>query len=194
MANKKYFEVVFEGKHETITGMLEGFLLARGKKWEWYTSKRSHIETETFAEALLEWGSLKSHIHHIVMEEQLSTALQQTLEKRDDLKNLSIDYIKSCKEIKSASIKFNAKAFAKKYSSEIKAILSKPPAGIKIQDYNPEETIHESAKGVELYAPEHDYTFTAEGIASGDFKAIMAFRKKLDDHPLIEVSHVRLHF
>jgi uncharacterized protein YneF (UPF0154 family) len=47
---------------------------------------------------------------------------------------------------------------------------------------------------MELYAPEHDYTLEVEGIAIGEFGSIVEFRKKLDDHPLIEVSTLRLQF
>lgn len=194
MTQKKYFEIVLEGKYETIMGMIEGFLLASGKNWEWYTSRKYHIETETFAEALLEWGSLKSHIHHIILEEEFSIELQKMLEKRDDLKNLSIDYVKSRKEVKRATFKFEAKAYAKKYGDEIKNILETPREGIKLAEYKPEETIHKSAEGTELYAPDHDYIFTAEGVVTGEFKSVLDFRKILDDHPLVEVSNIRLQF
>ncbi len=194
MANKKYYELVFEGRYETIAGMLEGFALASGKKWEFWFSRKAGIETETFAEAILEWGALKSRLHHVILEKEFHSYLQRMIAKRKDLKLIRPEYTKSAMEIKTASFKFEAKAFAKKYGTEIKGILAKPPVGIKIKDYKPHEEIHESAKGVELYAPDHDYTFTAEGIAIGEFKAILDFRKKLDDHPLVDVSTIRLQF
>ena len=194
MAKKKYYELVFEGRYETIAGMLEGFMLASGKNWEYWFSRKVGIETETFAEAILEWGALKSRLHHVVLEKEFHTLFKKMAGTRDDLKLIRPEYTKSAMEIKSASIKFRAKAYAKKYGIESKSMLTKPPAGIKLKDYKPEEVIHESAKGVELYAPEHDYEFTAEGIAIGEFRAILDFRKKLDDHPLIEVSTIRLQF
>lgn len=194
MAKKKYYEVVFEGKYETIWGMLEGFMLAGGGKWEFWFSRKAGIETETFAEAILEWGSLKSRLHHVVLEEAFHKDLQKKIGGREDLKLIKAEYTKSARAVKSASFKFTAKAFAKKYGTEIKNILAKPPAGITITGYKPSETIIESAKGVELYAPEHDYTFTAEGTAIGEFKSILDFRKKLDDHPLVDVSLITLQF
>lgn len=35
---KKFYEVVFEGKFDIICGMIEGFMLASGAKWDWYSS------------------------------------------------------------------------------------------------------------------------------------------------------------
>lgn len=194
MAKKKYYELVFEGRYETIAGMLEGVVLASGKKWEFWFSRKVGIETETFAEAILEWGALKSRLHHVILEKEFHTQFQRMITRRKDLKLIRPEYTKSAMEIKSASFRFEAKAYAKKYGAEIKAILAKPPAGIKIRDYKPTEETHESAKGVELYAPDHDYVFTATGIAAGEFRAILDFRKKLDDHPLVDVSPIKLQF
>lgn len=194
MVKKKYYELVFEGRYETIAGMLEGFALASGKKWEFWFSRKVGIETETFAEAILEWGALKSRLHHVILEKEFHTQLQRMAAKRKDLKLIRPEYTKSAMEIKSAAFTFKAKAYGKKYGAEIKSILSKPPEGIKIRDYKPHEEIRESSKGVDLYAPDHDYVFTAEGMAAGEFRAILDFRKKLDDHPLVEVSTIRLQF
>ncbi|HPS59328.1 MAG TPA: hypothetical protein PK514_14590 [Spirochaetota bacterium] len=194
MVKKKYYELVFEGRYETIAGMLEGFMLASGKKWEYWFSRRVGIETETFAEAIIEWGALRSRLHHVILEKDFHMLLQKMAAKRTDLKLIRPECTKSAMEIKSAAFTFKAKAYAKKYGTEIKSILAPSPAGIKIRDYKPTEEIHESAKGIELYAPDHDYIFTAEGTASGEFRAILDFRKKLDDHPLVDVSTIRLQF
>lgn len=191
---KKYYEVVFEGKFDLICGMLEGFLLGKGADWEWYSSRESEIETEAFTDIIKEWASLKTRLHHIVLEAEFHNALQNTLKDRGDLRYVKLKYTRSSREIKNCSFKFTANAYAKKYGEEIKAIISAPPAGISIADYNPVEEVDKSVKGVELYAPVHDYTFKGSGTASGGFGEIIAFRKKLDDHPLVQVSSIKLNF
>jgi len=192
--SKKYYEVVFEGNLDIICGMLEGFMLASGAKWEWYSSKDSNVETETFTDIIKEWASMKTRLHHIIMEEEFHVKLQKAVADREDLKFIKAKYTKSAKEIKNASFFFEAKAYAKKYGEEIKSILSNPPDGVTIKDYKPVETIDKDAKGTELYAPTHDYTFTAEGLAVGEFGNLLKFRKILDDHPLVAVSKIKLQF
>jgi len=191
---KKYLEVVFEGNFDVICGMIEGFLLGKGVNWEWYSSKESSIETETFTEIIKEWASLKTKLHHMVLEEELHNALQNTLKDRGDLRYIKLKYTRSAKEIKSCSFKFTANAYAKKYAEEIKSIISKAPASVLINNYDPIEEIDESVKGVALYAPVHDYTFKCGGTAIGKFGEIMFFRKTLNDHPLVQVSCIRLNF
>jgi hypothetical protein len=191
---KNYYEVVFEGSYNVICGMLEGFLLGRDKKWEWYSSKDSGIETETFTEIIKEWVSLKTRLHHIVLEEDFHNALQSSLKDRSDLKHVKLKYTKSARLITSCSFKFTANAFAKKYGEEIKAIIDSPPAGVVIEDYTPVEELDTTANGVELYAPVHDYTYRGEGTATGEAGAIVAFRKVLNDHPLVQVTVIKLNF
>lgn len=192
--SKKFYEVVFEGNLDIIYGMLEGFMLGQDGNWEWYSAKEHNIEAETFTEIIKEWASLKTRLHHIILEEEFFKKLKEASEKRGEMRFIKAKYIKSFKEIKSSSFSFEARAYAKKYGEEIKAILSKLPQGVTLEKYNPSEIIDSEAKGTELYAPTHDYTFTAEGIASGEFGEIIKLRKTLDDHPLVEVGKIKLTF
>ena len=191
---KKYYEVVFEGKFDTICGMIEGFLLGRGADWEWYSSKESGIETEAFTEIIREWASLKKGLHHLVFEEEFHNALQNSLKERGDLRHLKLKYTKSAREIRSCSFKFNANAFARKYADEIKAILSSPPPGTFLDNYNPVEEVDESVKGAALHASVHDYSFKCSGTAVGKFGEIISFRKRLAMHPLVQAESIKLNF
>ena len=191
---KKFYEVVFEGKYDVICGMLEGFMLASGAKWEWYSSREASIETETLAEIIREWTTLRSRLHHVVMEEDFHLKLQKASAERGDMRYVKPKYTRSAREIKIATFSFKANAFARKYGDEIKEILSAPPAGISIENYTPTEHVEPAVKGVDLYAPEHSYTFKGEGDIKGDFGTVIEFRKKLADHPLVDITPIKLLF
>lgn len=191
---KTYYETVFEGKYDIIIGMLEGFLLGSGKKWEWYPSKDSCIEAETFTDIIREWSSLKTGLHHIILEADFVNALQESLKNRSDLHYLKMKYTRSAREIKSCSFRFSASAYARKYADEIKEIMATTPDGIFLDQYNPVEEIDETVKGAILYAPVHDYTFKCSGKAIGKFDDVILFRKKLTAHPLVEVENIKLNF
>lgn len=191
---KKYYEVVFEGKFDVICGMLEGFLLGKGTNWEWYSSRESGIDTEAFSEVIKEWASLKTRLHHIILEEEFHNVLQKTLKERGDLRFLKLKYTRSAREIKSCSFRFTANAYARQYSEEIKKIFSEKPEGVMLDNYNPVEETDSSIKGVALYAPVHDYTYKCSGTAVGKFGDIIAFRKKLGEHPLVEITDIKLNF
>ncbi len=190
---KKFYEAVFEGKYETICGIMEGFLLGKDKAWEWFPSKNFDIETETFTEAFLEWASLKSKLHHIIIEKDFINTLTESLKKHPEMKYAGESYIKSVREIESATFEFKSKSYAKKYGDEIQSILKELPASVKISDLSEELKEDKDAEGIELYAPAHDYEYRSHGKVTGNINDIIEFRKILNTHPLIEVTDIKLH-
>jgi hypothetical protein len=58
----------------------------------------------------------------------------------------------------------------------------------------PTETLDPKAKGVEMYAPEHDYELHAEGSATGGFADIFPFFRKAVDHPLVHAEDIHLEY
>jgi len=63
---------------------------------------------------------------------------------------------------------------------------------VRLMDYHPKEEIWEDAKGIELYAPTHDYIFEGRGKLVGDLETIMSLNRCFGEHPLIEVSPITL--
>ena len=191
---KKYFEVVFEGYWNAIEGLLQGFILGKGKEkdWNYYFSKKVGIKTETLTEIIMEWITLQTKLHHIIMPAELYDAFSHALVKSTHPEFADNKYIKSSREIINASFEFSAKTYGDKYGNEIKAMIRNLPKGLELHNYNPMEKSGEDGKGVELYAPEHHYIFETTGMISGEIKELIETRKKMDDYPLIEVDEINL--
>ncbi len=190
--SKKYFEVIFEGKPDIINGMIEGFILGKGVKWEWFSGSENFIETESFIELMKELASLKHRHHYYILEEELYNTLHKALADAGDLVYVKLKYIKSAKIIKNSSFRFNAEAFSEKHATEIRALLETPPAGVTLTGYKPVEKTDKSAKGDELYSPAHEYEFKCEGLVSGEVDSIISFRKTLEENSLIVVEKIKL--
>lgn len=189
---KKYYEVVFEGSIKTICGMLEGFILGKDESWEWYSSKDSGVETETLAEIIREWVTLKSRFHHIVMEEKFISDFAEIISRRRDLRYIKQKYIRSARLIRSCSFKFTADTHSKNYADEIRALVITPRDGVSIENFSIEEIDDHQENDVEFYTPVEDYEFWCEGIAVGSFGEIFSFRKRLEEHPLVKINRIRL--
>jgi len=190
--NKKYYEAVFEGDYKAVYGMLEGFRLASGKNWFYSFSKRSGVKAETLSDVIVEWVTLSSKLHHVILEGDFFELLQEAVHKKEDSSFIKKQYLRSGKIIKGASFKFTAVTYGRLYGTEIKSIFSNIPDNIELSDYAPVEKINKEAKGTELYAPEHEYNFEASGKLSGGIKELIEFRKKLDEHPLVEVDKISI--
>ncbi len=189
---KAYYEVVFEGYYRAINGLLEGFRLGSGNDWDFFFSSDAGIKTETLTEIILEWITLKTKLHHVIMEEDFYKAFSKGVSGVKDSKFVSTKYIRSAQKVKEASFNFEAKTYGQKYGNEIKSILNNLPDKLVMHDYNPIEKHRDNAKGAEMYAPEHDYIFEAKGRITGPVSSLVNFRKTLDDHPLIAVKEIEL--
>ncbi len=194
MNTRKYYEAVLEGKYDTICGLMTGFLMGADKDWDWFMSRDLNIEAETFSEIILSWTSLKSKLHHIIIEEDLLHAIEKAGEKHNHREIINFNGIKSIKEIKSAEFSFKTSTYAKKYGDEIKQIMEKIPQDLKLLDLKESLDEDKNAKGVELYTPAHDYEYHSQGRVMGSIKEIILFRQELESHPLVEVSDIKLHF
>jgi hypothetical protein len=189
---KRYYELVFEGHYKTIYGLLEGFILGKGTDWRYFFSKNAGIKTETLSEIIAEWVTFKTKIHHIIMEEKFYEEFCTSLKKWKEHPMINIKYIKSARLILDASFEFEFKTYARKYGDEIKALINYLPKGLELHNYNPMEKEIETAKGIERYAPEHDYIFEGSGKVSGDLEELIGFKDKIDENPLVETGSILL--
>lgn len=189
---KRYFELVFEGHYKTIYGLLEGFILGKDKNWKYFFSKNSGIKTETLSEIIAEWITFKTKMHHVIMEEKFFNEFCTSLKQWKDHPLINVKYIKSARLILNASFEFQFKTYGRKYGDEIKALLNYLPKGLELHNYNPMEKETETAKGIEQYAPEHDYAFEGSGIISGEIDELINFRDKLGENPLVETRFIIL--
>lgn len=191
---KQYSEVVFEGHYSNIRGFIEGFIAGSGKELSFFFSEQAGVKAETMSEVLKEWISLSNKIHHVVMESELFEKIKKSLERLTDSDSLNKGSIKSAKAIKTASFRFKFSTYGRKYGEDIKKLLEKLPGGLSLKDYSPVEKIDKDARGVELYSPAHEYTFEGTGVIAGPVDEAIAFRKVLDDHPLVDVTVINLEF
>ncbi len=194
---KKYYEIVFEGHYNKIKGFLEGYKLGNDKSWDFFLSDDYNIKTDTFSEILLEWISLKSKIHHIVIEEEFYRSIEKDLPNESDFSSLKKDHLRSIKEIKASAFKFETTTYGKKYGLEIQETLKQLPEEVELNNYKPNESDYTDKgehKDLDLYAPEHNYSFKATGEISGNIDKVLDFHKKLNDHPLINVEEIELKF
>jgi len=187
-----YYEVVFEGHYRAINGLLEGFRLGSGKDWNFFFSDDAGIKTETLTEIILEWITLKTKLHHVIMEEDFFKAFEKGVAGVKDSEFVNKKYIRSSAVIKDASVNFEAKTYGQKYGNEIKALMNNLPDALVMHDYNPIEKHRDESKGAEMYAPEHDYIYEAKGRITGPIDSLAAFRKELEDHPLVAVKEIEL--
>ena len=189
---KIFYELVIEGHLPVIKGFIFGLLEGSKRAGTVIFCRESNIKSETLSEHFKEWLHLHESLCHVVIEEDLLNVIKKGLEKTFHVLKLKL---KSVRKIKKASFSFSYEVYAKKYGEEIKNIFKKLPSPLKISpDYQPKEEIHPDAKGIEFFAPLHEYNLKADGSVEGPIDILLAFYKKIQEYELIKEDPIALHF
>lgn len=192
--DKIFYDVTFNGRFTAVCEMIEGFLLAAEKNWEWFTINDFNFKTDTILHKFRNLIRFRFYVQHIILEKGLLDSLIEKSAGHKAPMFIKPGFQKSAREIKGASFTFNVKAFTRNQGTEIKALLSAPPAGVSIKGFHPVENLDIDAEEMELYAVEHAYTMSGAGTASGGFTGIVELWKGLDNNSLFDVSPVKLLF
>ena len=186
MGSERFVVVEFNGSGTLTVGFVEGFRLGRDPKAPVWFAGREELGLDGFLTKLRE--ALKMEVH-AVMTDQLADGLKAALA---DAPLVDLE-ITDTREVTGASLPFKFKCFSRDAAGEIRRILQEDiPEGVLLEDYREEEKVNPDAKGVELYAPTHEYTFEGKGIFRGDIAGIIEVAHQLAEDDFISASKIQL--
>ena len=188
--NKKYNEVVFEGSFELMKGFVLGFLEGRGIQGEAIFEAEHHIENESKFGQLLRFIGAKGDRTNLIVGAGLHDLIRQAIENRNlknDLKIVSV------REITEAYFEFSYHAYSRKLGEELKVLFGSLPPGLRIEKAScPKETINPEAKGIEAYAPLHEYEIEASGEIHGPVKEVIDLYGEAEHKDMVELGSIKL--
>lgn len=188
----EYHELVIAGNYGIVKGFVTGFLRGRGFSTEAVFSQESSIRGAGLRELVKTWTGMQEHLAHVIVAGEIAGELAQEVANCQPSLHLEV---LSDRRIKSATFKFHYKIYARVYGEEVKGIFADVPKTVKINyEHAPRENLRADGKGIEMYAPEHEYELSAEGTATGSFDDIFPFFRKVEEHPLIQVEEIHLEY
>ena len=190
--NKEYCEVVVEGSLDLIRGFVVGFLEGKGIQGEAIFGEDHHVENEgKFGQMLRLIGVVKGNRVHLIVGTGFHKLLEGALEKRKE--ELALKII-SEKKIRQASFGFRYRAYTRELGEKLMALFEDLQEGLQIKDYKPKETVMPEGKGVEGYAPLHEYEVKATGTIYGSAKDVIDFYGSAEHHDMVELDSIKLEY
>ena len=187
---KKYYEVVFEGSFDFMKGFVLGYLEGSGIQGEAIFEAEHHIENESrFGQLLRFIGAMGDRTSLIV-----GSGLHDLIRKAIENRNLNNDLnIVSVKEITEAYFEFNYHAYSRKLGEELKVLFGSLPPGLRIENgRGPKETVNPEVKGIEAYAPLHEYEIEAKGEIHGPVKEVINLYGVAEHKDMVELGSINL--
>lgn len=186
-----FHELVFEGKPKVVRAHLSGLLLGAEREAVIFYSFLDGVHHEGKAEKLAEIVGLRGTLCHVIMDAdtaQWLKGLSRAIAKETGL------VIKANRRIRGASMLVHYQAYGKRYDDEIMAALKKLPAGLKMTGLTHDVRTDPKARGVEAYAPAHDFEATGKGVVTGPVDRLIAFKQSLEAYPLLRAEDIELKF
>ena len=167
MSDTEWYELLIEGERDEVERRLaesraDGIL--RG--WE------LHLEEESWSGRLRDLLHLRSH-HLVFAPGARALELVRELASAPGLR------VEAVRRVIRASFRFTAECYNREEAGEIKgAFLSAPPPGVRVEDFTESEEVDPEARGVELYAPAHDYVYRASGRVTGPLPGVIEMHRR----------------
>lgn len=187
MKDETYVEMELDGPGEQALGFVEGFRLAMwGEEAVWFAS-RENVELESLLDGIRTKLDLQ---RHVILPKTLAERIASALGISESLKLK----VTSIREIDYAELEFRYEVYSREEAGAVRHLIEESlPEGVRLEDYQPDETIREDARGVELYGPVHDYVLKASGRYVGPVPGIIEMGRRLTGQSFIKPKKVVLH-
>jgi hypothetical protein len=163
----RWYELSIEGREDALEDVLASQRAI--------LSSDLHLRHESLSERLREVLGAKTH-HVLFSPADPARRLVEALADRPDLR------LERVREVEGGSFPFQVKAYSRDMARAIKGALhDNLPPGISLEDVQESETVEPEAKGVELYAPVHDYVYRASGTVRGTLPGLLEMHRRLEE-------------
>lgn len=187
--DRAFNEVVFRGKPKVVRAFLSGLLLGAGRRAVIYYSFLDGVQHEGKAEKLAEIVGVRTSDCHVIVDAGTAawlTGLAGGIAAETGLE------ITANRGISSATMEFRYHAYAQRYEDEIMAVLNGLPDGLKLAGLRRDVRTDPDAKGVEAYAPAHEFEAKGSGSVHGAVDQLIELKRRLAAFPLLKVADIEL--
>jgi hypothetical protein len=179
-----WYEIVVSGAEDGLRGFVAACEASAGGGLGAVFGRDLDLEGSRLSSRLKELFAAGSH-HFVFAPARLAGEILRALERGGKEAELDVE---SVGKITAARLPFAAKAFSAEAAAALKAtLLAGLPPGVAVDGLVEEEERDPEAHGVELYTPEHEFTYRVEATFSGAMPGILEMRRRLGDVPFAKV-------
>jgi hypothetical protein len=190
--NPTYYEVTVEGSHDLLKGFVIGFLEGRGISGEAYFGDDYELDEENPLEFLFRMMGNREESTTVIVEAELRSQLREALQRRKE--SLPLDVV-SIREVTRANFGFSVKTYSREVGQSLRDLFSSPPAGVAVEPpFFPDETVIPEGKGIEAYAPLHEYEMKWKGRASGPVREIFVLYHRAQRFEVVKLGDLHLEY
>jgi hypothetical protein len=187
---EQFYEISLEGPTGRTLGFVQGFLTARGEGGRILDAYREGFDCESLRERIRELFHPSKQTYHLLVPADLVPTVDEAV-KEGKNRGMEIEVMER-RLLSGARFSFSFETFSRDHGAMLRALFEAPPQGVTIDDLQIEETLDPEAKGVEAYAPAHEYQLEGKGTVHGALRAVLALHKRARGQELIKESKLEV--
>jgi len=190
--NPSYYEVTVEGSQDLLKGFVIGFLEGRGISGETFFGGEYELDEENPLEVLFRMMRQREESTTVIVEAELRGQLREALQRRKDSLPLKVV---SVREVTGANFGFSVKTYSREVGQALRDLFTRPPEGVSVDPlFFPEEIVIPEGKGVEAYAPLHEYEMKWKGRVSGPIREIFSLYHRAGRFEVVKLGELHLDY
>jgi hypothetical protein len=184
-----WYEIIVKGTEDAFRGFVAGCEAARGGKEAALFGHDLDLESGTFSQRLLELFAAGSQ-HLVFAPGGLAKDVVAALRSRGRDAGLQLETVR---EVVRVRMPFAAEAFSPDVAEKIRQkLLTGLPPGVEGENIDETEERDPTARGAELYTPEHAYVYRASGTFVGPLPGIIEMRRRARNLPFTKTRALEL--
>lgn len=188
---KSYYDIVIEGSEDLVRGFVDGLEICKKLDEDTVIIPEEHVGNWAPLDYVRKILLLEESKVHLIVEKTLFDALSEAVgsgRKPAPIKILS------ARLIKAASFEFSLKAYSRQVADNVKRKVSELPEGIEVAFSKWHEEVRPEDKGIEAYAPAHDYELHASGRVQGAPAPVIEFYERLETNEMFELGLIQMEY
>jgi hypothetical protein len=181
----EWYEVILEGPAQTVRGFLAGFVAGRGSDDGAIFGDDIDLAAESLGERIKALFAKGSH-HALFAREPFATEFEQALERYGPAIEIQVFRHRA---VDTGSFGVSVETFSRETAEGIRTLFRQSMAnGVRIEQFVENEETHPEAHGTELYAPMHEYAYSASGHVSGPVRPAIELWRRARQYDCVKVE------
>ncbi len=185
----EFYEFVIQGQPGWTFGFVQGYLRGRGETEGVLDAEAEGFQCESLRERIRELIRPSSATLHLLGLDRIAPAVMEAVDHAVALGHPT--ELVHTERIVAARFSFSTTVYSREHGERIQAMFKEKADGVTIKG---EMTVkvHPEAKGVEMYAPVHEYELKGEGVVEGPVDGVLDLHRRSRGEELISLGGLAL--
>lgn len=182
-------QLAVKGSGNVVRAFLAGLECGLGQRGEFVLAADLDMEGETLGGRIRALFESRDHVL-VFSRPEFADRAAAALSSRGGELQLEVEgrFL-----VEGAGFDFTAETYSPEAAASIRqAMLSALPEGVSAQDVDEKEERDPTARGAELYAPEHEYAYRLKGAIRGALAGVLEVHRRARETDLVEAGRISI--